>query len=112
MKYFKTKKPALPAEALGFNIVVTDPVSGLALLNIRVPLIRTLPESEIINAVAKIIARAGIIVREQNRPVANKPILDELGLLETASEEEVRGKILALKHSHPDDLIPRKEYDA
>jgi hypothetical protein len=112
MKWSKAKKPVPPAEAPGFNILVTDPTSGKELLKIRVPSTRAVPESEIRDTVAQILATAGVLVRSWRGPVAIKSILDELGVPITATEEQVRGAILALKYPHPDDSVPREDYDA
>ncbi len=112
MKSSKTKKPATPAEAPGFNIVLTDPVSGQQFLKIRVPLVAKIPESEMLDIVTKIVANAGVMIRNQGRSAAAESILNQLGLPKTATEEEARGAILALKFSHPGDLVRREDYEA
>ena len=54
--------------------------------------------------------RAEIEWLEANAPVAAKSILDELGLPESATEAEVRGKLIALKR--PEGHVSREEFDA
>lgn len=108
---WKTKSVP-PANGSGFNIVVEDPVTGCELVKIRMPLIGKVNESEMIDFVARIVARAGAMIKERGRPVASRGILNELSLAETATEEEVRGAILALKFPHSSDFAPGKDYDA